>query len=116
MSQVHLPILGGGTICGLALNPARGGITDGTGKPPETSISLSDLSCLVCLINIACALASQHLDYCLCVHPMQNLIDWTGMECGWCLQPVIPATPETREIRTREVLAIFPGFPWLEYP
>lgn len=60
--------------------------------------------------NLALVPVSQERGYCICIHPMMTVIDFTGMECAWCGQPVTEAsvTPEAKYLRTDAILARWP--------
>ena len=48
--------------------------------------------------------------YDLCIHPFMQMIDFTGMSCGWCDQPVTreAISPDARQLRTQAILATYP--------
>lgn len=58
----------------------------------------------------ALAPASREAGYCLCLHPFSNVINFTGLSCKWCEQPVTDAatSPEARTLRTDAIKAAFP--------
>jgi hypothetical protein len=58
----------------------------------------------------ALAPASRQHGYCLCMHPFQTVIDFTGLGCQFCLQPVTAdsASEAARQIRTQAILAVWP--------
>lgn len=62
------------------------------------------------LNELALAPASRQAGYCLCLHPFSNVIDFTGLSCKWCDQPVTHAadTAEARTLRTEAIKAAFP--------
>jgi hypothetical protein len=64
------------------------------------------------IMNYALMKASREHGYCLCIHPMMNVINFSGMSCRWCLQPVTDAAwgPEAKAIRTAAIKAAYPQF------
>jgi hypothetical protein len=58
----------------------------------------------------ALAPAGREAGYCLCLHPMSGVIDFTGLTCKWCDQPVTAegGTLEARTLRTDAIKAAFP--------
>lgn len=66
-------------------------------------------------INAILLPVSQQHGYCLCLHPFQQIIDFTGTTCAWCSQPLTADqyTPESKEIRTAALHAAYPpGHPY----
>ena len=59
----------------------------------------------------ALAPASRQAGYCLCLHPMSNAIDFTGLTCKWCDQQVTDQqySPEAKVLRTEAIKAAFPS-------
>lgn len=64
------------------------------------------------LNEIALAPASREAGYCLCLHPMSDMINFAGLECKWCGQVVTESDPlrtaEARTLRTEAIKAAFP--------
>lgn len=66
-------------------------------------------------INAVMLPASQARGFCLCIHPMMDLINFAGTSCAWCLQPVTAEnmSPEYKEMRTAALHAAWPpGHPF----
>lgn len=62
--------------------------------------------------NLALAPVSRELGWCLCIRPFMTMIDFTGLTCGWCGQPVtkdVVSSAEAKTLRARAILAIFPA-------
>jgi hypothetical protein len=72
-------------------------------RPPVEGLTIE-------LINAALIEPSRERGYCLCIHPMMGLINWYGLTCKWCGQPVPeqPITPENKAIRTAAIRALYP--------
>jgi hypothetical protein len=53
---------------------------------------------------------SREHGYCLCIHPMSEIIDFTGLSCDWCGQLVTKesVSDEARQLRGAAILAVFP--------
>jgi len=64
------------------------------------------------MMNYALVPVSREHGYCLCIHPMMNMINFSGMSCQWCEQPTTDEayTPEAKAIRTEAVKAAYPQF------
>jgi hypothetical protein len=62
------------------------------------------------LMNAALLPVSVEHGYCLCIHEFMSLINFAGITCAWCLQPVIDGaiSPETKAIRTAAIKAAYP--------
>lgn len=62
------------------------------------------------LMNAALLQVSKDHGYCLCIHNMMQLIDFSGLGCTWCLQPVTEQSygPEAKAIRTEAIKAAYP--------
>lgn len=62
------------------------------------------------LMNQALLPVSRQHGYCLCIHPFMNVINFVGLTCKWCEQPVTDAawTPEAKAIRTDAIKAAYP--------
>lgn len=58
----------------------------------------------------ALAPASRIRGYCLCLHPMNAVIDFTGFSCAFCDQPVTAesSAEEARSIRGMAIAGAFP--------
>ena len=58
-------------------------------------------------VNVVLARKSIELGQCYCVHPFMQTIDFTGLVCDWCRQPVTSdnMSPEAKEIRSAAVRA-----------
>ena len=56
-------------------------------------------------INEILADKSREIGYCLCIHPFMQVINFAGMGCDWCGQPVTDdaGTPAAKDIRTQAV-------------
>lgn len=63
------------------------------------------------LINAALLPVSREYGYCLCIHPMMEVINFSGTTCAWCMQPVTDEAwaPGAKEIRTK---AVKDAYPW----
>jgi hypothetical protein len=72
-----------------------------SGAPRELTVDL---------MNAALLPVSRERGYCLCIHPMMNVVNFAGTSCLWCLQPVTDAGwgPEAKAIRTEAVIAAYP--------
>jgi len=73
--------------------------------PGETELT-------VAIMNAALVPASREHGYCLCIHPMMQMINFSGLTCKWCGQPVTDAaiTAESKAIRTEAIKAAYPQF------
>jgi hypothetical protein len=62
------------------------------------------------LMNEALNEVSREKGYCLCIHPMMTVINFTGLACNWCEQPVTDGSygPDAKSIRTIAVIAAYP--------
>lgn len=62
------------------------------------------------LINQALLPVSQKLGYCLCIHPMMDMINFAGLTCDWCKQRVTEDAYglTAKAIRTEAVKAAYP--------
>ena len=64
------------------------------------------------MINKALIEPSRERGYCLCIHPMMNVINFAGTSCAWCGQPVTDDAwaPGAKAIRTEAVKAAYPEY------
>ena len=60
--------------------------------------------------NWALAPKGRELGWCLCIHPMMQLIDFTGMTCAWCGQPTTKdaISEQAKTLRAEAILARYP--------
>ena len=59
-------------------------------------------------INLVLIDKSREIGWCLCIHPLMQVVDFAGLDCGWCGQAVTKAavTPGAKELRTQTILAV----------
>lgn len=60
--------------------------------------------------NLALAPKSRDLGWCLCIHAMMTVINFTGLTCAYCEQPVTDRaiSDQAKTLRAEAILARFP--------
>jgi hypothetical protein len=78
----------------LSIRETPGGTTEGEGPTIDQ-------------MNAIFLLESKKAGYCLCIHPMMVLINFTGTSCAWCLMPFTDQaySLEAKQLRTSALLA-----------
>lgn len=71
-----------------------------------------DTELTVPIMNWALVPESRSRGFCLCLHPTMTLINFEGLTCNWCGQPVTGQAyePESVIIRTNAIKARCPQF------
>ncbi len=71
---------------------------------------MAKLELTIDLMNAALLPVSREHGYCLCIHGFMNIINFAGLGCQWCEQPVTDASygPEAKAIRTEAIKAAYP--------